>query len=228
MDDVQIRSVKNKTIVSHTRAASRKLQLSMKIRAISVTRIISTGNRLRGSRKWEPLGLDGARFRWMVAVGGPVGSLCAPSQPSQPTSGGPACLSDWAKSQLLREPQRAKPASKLGPFVFFSRLPSSLYHRPLRLSVKEHRETERERAGKGGYEGFYSTPSSLSPGLSSSGPRLSPSPFFHLCVTLALSTNHSMGINPPPSEILSVRPTIMKPSWNIVLKKGSLIRCIGV
>lgn len=150
MDDVQIRSVKNKTIVSHTRAASRKVQLSMKIRAISVTRIISTGNRLRGSRKWEPLGLDGARFRWMVAVGGPVGSLCAPSQPSQPTSGGPACLSDWAKSQLLREPQRAKPASKLGPFVFFSRLPSSLYHRPLRLSVKEHRETEREREpGKG-------------------------------------------------------------------------------
>lgn len=40
--------------------------------------------------------MDGARFRWMVAVGGPVGSLCTPSQPSQPASRaavGPACLS---------------------------------------------------------------------------------------------------------------------------------------
>lgn len=200
----------------------------MKIRAIPVTRIISTGNKLRGSRKWEPLGLDGARFRWMVAVGGPVGSLCAPSQPSQPTSGGPACLSDWAKSQLLREPQRAKPASKLGPFVFFSRLPSSLYHhRPLRLSAREHREC-RER----GYEGFYSTPSSLSPGPLFIRAPVLPLPFFQLCVTLALSTNHSTGINPPPPSFFSLRNFICTTYDNEAIvgyrsKEGTLIRCIG-
>ena len=33
--------------------------------------------------EWGPLGLDGARFRWMVSVGGPLSSVCV----GQPTVG---------------------------------------------------------------------------------------------------------------------------------------------